>query len=135
METSLTGGSDIAGRRAGRLALVLVALSALPGVLRDVSVYFWKAGPLPAVRARDRFAGLSLPEKAGFFTDVAGGLGERRYYEALYALAPQVLLRGTSPRLLLADVEDPAAIDQLCARGKLRVVRRVSPGVALLERE
>ena len=38
-------------------------------------------------------------------------------------------------RLVLADVADPAAIDQLCARWKLRVVRRVSPGVALLERE
>ena len=132
METSLPRGSDNAGWRAGRLALVQVALA---GVLRDVSVYFWKAGPLPSVRATDRFAGFSMPEKAGFLTDVAGGPGERRYYEALYAVAPQILLHGPGPRLVLADVADPAAIDQLCARWKLRVVRRVSPGVALLERE
>lgn len=135
MEKRLTGGSDIAGRRAGRLALALAALLAVPGVLRDVSVYFWKAGPLPSVRAPDRFAGLSLPEKAGFLTDAEGGLADRRYYEALYAVAPQILLHGPGPRLILADAADPAAIDQLCVRWKLRVVRRVSAGVALLERE
>lgn len=114
---------------------MLAALLAAPGVLRDVSVYFWKAGPLPAVRAPDRFAGLSLPEKAGFLTDATGGLADRRYYEALYAVAPQILLHGPGARLVLADVSDPAAIDRLCARWKLRVVRRLSPGVALLERE
>ena len=135
METRLTGGSDIAGRRAGRLALALAALLAVPGVLRDASVYFWKAGPLPSVRAPDRFAGLSLPEAAGFLTDAEGGLAARRYYEALYAVAPQILRPGPGARLSLADVTDPAAIDRLCARFRLRVVRRVNPGVALLEKE
>jgi hypothetical protein len=121
----------------GRHWIAIVAFAvAVPGVLRDVSVYFWTAGPLATTRADDRFAGLSLPdERAGFFTDASGGAADRRYYEALYALAPWVLLPRTDLRLVVADVEHPASIERLCAERRLHVVKRASPGVALLERE
>jgi len=111
-------------------------LVALPGVLRDVSVYFWKAGPLVSTSADDRFAGLSLPdERSGFFTDAVGGWADRRYYEAAYALAPRVLLPRADLRLVVADVERPASIERLCAERRLHVVKRASPGVALLEKD
>lgn len=115
-------------------AAVLVAA---PGVLRDVSVYFWKAGPLRTTRSEDRFAGIVLPPgaRAGFLTDAAGEGAVRRYYEALYALAPHVLLRGPDQKLVLADVQDPAEIDRICAQWRLHVVVQGAPGVALLERD
>ncbi len=121
----------------GRRALVcLLALAvAAPGILRDVSVYFWKAGPLVTTRSEDRFRGLRVPERAGFLTDAAGAAATRRYYEALHALAPAVLLQGPEGRAVVADVEDPASIGRICAEWKLRVVQRASPGTALLERE
>jgi hypothetical protein len=121
----------------GRNWMAAAALAvAVPGVLRDVSVYFWKAGPIATTSADDRFAGLSLPdERAGFFTDAAEGMADRRYYEALYALAPRVLLQRSDLRLLVADVEQPASIERLCAERRFHVVKRASPGVALLEKD
>jgi hypothetical protein len=116
-----------------------VALAvALPGVLRDASVVFWKAGPLVTTRAGGRFEGLSFPagERAGFVTDVEAGseATSARYYQALYALAPRALQLGAGPRLVVADVEDAASIERICAANRLHVVQRPSPKVALLER-
>lgn len=113
------------------------ALVAVPGVLRDVSVYFWKAGRLATTRPTDRFAGLAVPagERLGFMTDVAAGDADRRYYETLYALAPAIVVRGPDERLVVADVRDPAAIAEICARWKLHVAAKASPGTALLERD
>ena len=135
MNRTVAAGSDIAGRRA-RLWLLALVL-AVPGLLRDVSVFFWKAGPLRTTRVDDRYAGLILPagERAGFLTDVAGGDAQRRYYEALYALAPNLLLQGPDARLVVADVQDPGQIEAICARWRLHVVRRASLGTALLEKD
>jgi hypothetical protein len=66
---------------------------------------------------------------------VRGGDYLRRYYEALHALAPAVIVEGAGERLVLADVADPASIGRICAQMKFRVVGRASAGVALLERE
>lgn len=119
--------------------MVLAAVAAVPGVARDISVYFWKAGPLRTTRSADRFAGLTLPPgaKAGFLADADAKAGDaaRRYYEALYAFAPSVLLPGAGARLVVADVADPTEIGRLCARYRLHVVARAAPGVALLERD
>jgi hypothetical protein len=128
------GSDSAAGRPWGWLLVLAVAA---PGVARDISVYFWKAGPLATTRSEDRFSGLSLPagEKGGFLTDAAGGAATRRYFEALHALAPAILLTGPEARLVVADVEDPASIGRICAQWKLHVVQRAGPGTALLERD
>jgi hypothetical protein len=118
-----------------RVWIAGVALAvAVPGVLRDASVVFWKGGPLTTTRAGARFDGLSLPtgERVGFVTEVEAS--SARYYEALYALAPRVLQVGAGPRLVVADVEDAASIERFCAANRLHVVQRPSPKVALLER-
>jgi hypothetical protein len=115
--------------------IAIAALSAVPGVLRDVSVYFWKAGKLSTTRSEDRFRGLSVSGRGGFLTDVAGGAAVRRYYEALHALAPAVLLQGPEGAFVVADVADPSSIGRICAEWKLHVVQRASPGTALLERD
>src|SRR5437773_12541295 len=116
MNRTVAAGSDIAGRRA-RLWLLALVLAA-PGLLRDVSVFFWKAGPLRTTRVDDRYGGLTLPagERAGFLTDVAGGDAQRRYYQALYALAPNVLLQGPDAGLVVADGPDPAQAEAVRAR-------------------
>jgi hypothetical protein len=120
------------------MAAAALAVAA-PGLLRAVSVYYWKAGPLHTVRIDDRFAGLAAAlgpaEKAGFVTDVPAELAARRYYDALYALAPRILLAGPDARRVVADVQDPAQIERICAAWRLHVVARASPGVALLERD
>jgi hypothetical protein len=95
-------------------------------------------GSLVTTRAGARFDGLSFPagERAGFVTDVEARseASSARYYEALYALAPRVLRLGAGPRLVVADVEDAASIESICAANRLHVVQRPSPKVALLER-
>jgi hypothetical protein len=121
-----------------RLYILIAAVSAV-GVGRDLSVYFWKAGRLQTSRIDDRFAPLvpRLPprERLGFMTDAPGDMAGSRWFDALYALAPRVLEPGPEPRLVVADLQDPAALDSLCARWRLRVVARGGPGVALLEHE
>jgi hypothetical protein len=120
------------------MAAAAVAV-AVPGILRGTSVYFWKAGPLHTVRIDYRFAGLAqalLPgEKAGFVTDVPSDQAGRRYYDALFALSPHILVLGPDAQRVVADVQDPAQIDRICAAWHLHVVARASPGVALLERD
>jgi hypothetical protein len=113
--------------------------AAAPGVLRDVSVIFWKGGRLATTRIDDRFGDLAgrLPrgERIGFVTDVPGDGAGRRYLDALYALAPAMVLPGPDARLVVADVADPGAVARICARWQLRLVAQAAPGVALLERE
>lgn len=130
MNGTIRKGSDI------RLALIALAV-AVPGLGRDISVFFWKAGELRTTRSDDRFAGLSLPagERAGFLTDVAGADATRRYYEALHAFAPAVLLPGPDERLVVADLRDPENLQRICAQWKLRVARRGLGGAVLLEHE
>jgi hypothetical protein len=124
-------------KRSDILVALLALAAAVPGLGRDLSVFFWKAGELRTTRSEDRFVGLALPpgERVGFVTDVPGADATRRYYEALYAFAPAVLLPGPDARLVLADVREPESISRICAQWKLRVVARGTPGVALLERE
>jgi len=118
---------------------VLVLAVAAAGVLRDVSVVFWKPGPLWTFRIDDRFSGLAgrLPpgERLGFVTDVQGDAAGSRYFDALYALSPRLLETGADHRLVVADLQDPAGLGALCSRRRLRVVARGGPGVALLEQE
>lgn len=110
----------------------------LSGVLWDLSFVLWK-GRLRTFRIDDRFGDLASRlapgERVGFVTDVPGALGGRRYFDAEYALAPAVVLIDPDHRLVVADLGDPAALGPICARLRLRVVVRPSPGVALLERE
>jgi len=112
---------------------------AVPGVLRDVSVIFWKQGRLATSRIDDRFAGIEgrLPpdETIGFLTDTSGEEVGRRYFHALYALAPHLILEGASARYVLADLAEPMQMTALCERWRLHVVVRGAPGVALLERD
>lgn len=130
--TRPAGGTPRAGVAAVALAI------AVPGLLRDVSVYFWKAGPLVTSRAGERYAPLAraLPEtaRAGFVTDAADGA--QRYDEALYALAPRVLIPRDdgSARFLVVDARDAFLVSRLCAERGLHVVVAASSGVALLER-
>src|SRR5947209_14646509 len=117
MNGSIRKGSDT-------LVAIVALCAAVPGLARDISVFFWKAGELRTSRSEDRFAGLSLPagERVGFLTDVAGGDATRRYYEALHAFAPSVLLPGPDERVVLADVRDPASLERICGQWRLRVV-------------
>ena len=130
MNRTIRKGSDT-------LVALLALAAAVPGLGRDLSVFFWKAGELRTTRSEDRFAGLTLPSggQVGFVTDVPGAEATRRYYEALYAFTPAVLLPGPDALIVLADVRDPSSIERICAQWKLRVVARGTPGVALLERE
>ena len=111
---------------------------AVPGILRDVSVVFWKQGRLVTSRTGSRFewiAGRVPPEeRLGFLTDEPSD-PSGRYFDALYALAPRILSPGAGHRHVVADVSDPAQVEALAARWGLRVVARGAPGVALLERE
>ena len=130
MNGTVRKGSDI------RVALIALA-AAVPGLGRDISVFFWKAGELRTTRSEDRFTGLSLPagERVGFLTDVAGGDATRRYYEALHAFAPAVLLPGPDERVVVADVRDPASLERICAQWKLKILTRGPGGAVLLEHE
>jgi hypothetical protein len=122
-------------KRSDTLIALVALAAAVPGVARDISVFFWKAGELRTTRSEDRFAGLSLPpgERPGFVTDASGGDATRRYYEALYAFAPRILVQSPEARWVVADVQDPGQLARLCAERKMHVVARASPGVALLE--
>lgn len=117
-------------------AIVLSLAVALAGVLRDGSVYFWKAGPLRTVRTGARFEGLELPEgRVGFVTGPVPAAPGRPYFDALYHFAPRVLTVGAAPRLVLADTAGAQALAETCAALGLRVVARGrGEGVALLER-
>ena len=117
------------------LVALLALAAAVPGLGRDISVFFWKAGELRTTRSEDRFGGLVLrsDKPIGFVTDMPGDEATRRYYEALYKFAPLVLLPGPDAQTVLADVKDPASIDEICVRWNLRVSIRAAPGVAVLE--
>ncbi len=113
-------------------------LVAAPGVFRDVSVVFWKQGKLATSRIEDRFRGIGerMPagERAGFITDATGEASGRRYFDALYALAPSPIVQGPAPRFIVVDLQDPAHLDAILADGRFRVIAQGAPGVALLER-
>src|SRR5260221_1275516 len=119
MNRTIRKGSDT-------LVAVLPLATAVLGLGRDFAGVFWKAGELRTSRSEDRFAGLTLAPggRAGFVTDVPGAEATRRYYEALYAFAPAVLLPGPDAPIVLADVRDPSSIERICAQWKLRVVAR-----------
>ena len=118
---------------------VAAVVVAVPGVLRDVSVVFWKQGRLATHRIDDRFAGIAggLPqgEPIGFVTDVTGEASGRRYFDALYALAPHPIVEASSARFVVADLADPDHLEGIHSRLGLRVVAHGSPGVALLVRD
>jgi hypothetical protein len=120
-----------------KLSLLAIAIAAA-GVLRDVSVFFWKAGPLQVTRIDDRFAPLlsqlGPKERLGFLTDAPGALAGSRQLDAQYALAPRVVVEGPDESRIVVDVVDPRVIDELCSKWKLRVAARGGPGVALLVR-
>jgi hypothetical protein len=120
-----------------RLQPLVIAI-ATAGVLRDVSVFFWKAGPLQVSRIDDRFGPLipqlGLKERLGFLTDAPGALAGSRHLDAQYALAPRVVVEGPDAPRIVADVSDPRVIDEICAKWNLRVAARGGPGVALLVR-
>jgi hypothetical protein len=126
------------GERSTAWFWVLAAVSAA-GLLRDVSVYFWKAGPLRTLRIDDRFAPIlkRLPagERLGFVTDAPGDLAGSHYFDVLYALSPRIVEPGPDARLIVADLADPAALPEVCTRFGLRVVARGGVGTALLEHE
>src|SRR5437773_11490153 len=110
MNRTIRKGSDT-------LVALLALAAAVPGLGRDFSVFFWKAGELRTSRSEDRFAGLKLPagERVGFVTDVPGGDATRRYYEALHAFAPAVLLTGPVAGVVLEDVGAAAGVSPCCA--------------------
>jgi hypothetical protein len=122
-----------------RLRIFIVLAVAAAGLTRDVSVYFWKAGPLHTARIDDRFAGLRehVPpgQRLQFMTDAPPDAAASRYFDALYALSPRLVELAAGPRLVIADLQDPAGLAAFCARWHLRVVAQGGPGVALLERE
>jgi hypothetical protein len=126
------------GERSTAWFWVLVAVASA-GILRDVSVYFWKPGALRTLRIDDRFAPLltQLPagERLGFVTDAPGDLAGSHYFDVLYALAPRAVDPGPDARLIVADLQDAAALPKVCARFGLRVVARGGAGAALLEHE
>jgi hypothetical protein len=120
-----------------KLSLLAIAIAAA-GVLRDVSVFFWKAGPLQVTRIDDRFAPLlsqlGPKERLGFLTDASGSLAGSRHLDAQYALAPRLVVEGKGEPRIVVDVVDPREIEALCAKWNLRVAARGGAGVALLVR-
>ena len=116
----------------------VAVLAAVPGVLRDTSVVFWKQGSLVTTHLDERFAGIleKLPpaERVGFITD-DNDPASARYFDALYALSPHLVFRGPDARYVVADVADPRQVEAIASRWGLRVVVRPSPGVALLEQQ
>jgi hypothetical protein len=116
----------------------LVVVTSLVGVGNVFLVIFWNQGPLRTSRIDDRFIGVVLPRgaRAGFLTDVpTHGDWARYYLDAAYALAPNLLLPGDGERLVVANLRDPAQLESVCSRWRLRVVARGGSGVALLEHE
>jgi hypothetical protein len=121
-----------------RLFLLGCLAVCLAGLLRDVSVHFWKEGfPRPAPRVDERYRAVAplAPERLGFVSDLPVGseAGGRRYFEALYALSPRVIVPGGAERAVLLDAPAPFA-DAFCAAHGLRVLAREG-GVTLAERK
>jgi hypothetical protein len=116
---------------------------ALAGLLRDSSVHLWKERSLegvPTTRIDPRYAQLAaaLPREEifGYLSD--GPLGEeklgRRYFDALYALAPRVLVPDDpEARFFIADATDAQALARLERERGLSEVM-VFGATALLER-
>ena len=121
-----------------RLAAPLVLALSAAGLLRDVSVHLWKEGQPPRTfRIGTRYEPLSalleqVPRDArlGY---LGGGEDMKTYYDALYALAPRIVLRGVS-RWTVADFATPREVDEIARAQALRVVARFDNGTALLER-
>jgi hypothetical protein len=115
---------------------------ALAGLLRSVSIHLWKERSLrgvPTTRIDARYAGLHallpLAARLGYLSDEPRG-SERSghlYFDALYALAPRVLLLDppAQTRFWVANVSQPASIDALCQQRGLREVARFGPTALL----
>lgn len=119
-----------------RAAAGLCVALAAAGLLRDVSVHLWKEGyPFQSSSPLPRFeplrALLPLDARVGYLTDAPDEL--KTYFEALYSLAPRVVLRGAEG-LTVADFSDARKLDDFARARGLRVVKRFDNGTALLSR-
>lgn len=125
-----------------RIPPIVCAAVAIVGLGRSASVHLYKewyrrglATP-PRIDARYEELKAALPpvERLGYLSDAPGGERRgRRYFEAAYALAPRILEDNGAAPYLVADLEDPARLAELCRENGLRPVF-VGRAVALLER-
>ncbi|MBS2025495.1 MAG: hypothetical protein JST92_24105 [Deltaproteobacteria bacterium] len=111
------------------LSLLLVVAAAAVGLGRDVSVHAWKESwPPRAQRIDDRFAAVRklLPpdERIGFVSDLPGELSGKLQFDALYALAPRIVVPGTGPRVVLAGGSSEFVL-RVCVAYRLQEVARV----------
>jgi hypothetical protein len=127
------------------MAKACVLLAAV-GAVRILYFHFLHEDPreLPAAyaaRIDDRYRGLSkvLPPrgKIVYLSDEPTGSpqGVRLYVQALYALAPRILVKddGTT-RTAIADLSDGGKLDEIARLSGFRTVARFDGGTALLER-
>ena len=137
-------------------AAVAVGLLAAVGLLREAWFHLVSEPirTLPAViregRAEDRYravrAALPREGRVGYVSDepvnarpgvlASDEWGTWLYQEAQYALAPVVLVVGdTGPEVVLANLKDPARLEEVARAHHLRVTERFEHGsVALLRR-
>lgn len=134
------------------VALTVAALAVL-GMGREAFFHLLAEpiGQLPAVvhapRSDERYLELRkllpLGARLGYLSDelidtepgpVAHEPGTKLYQQALYALAPVVLLYGDDRApLVLANLSNAGALEALARAHGLRVVKEFSPTLALLE--
>ena len=126
-------------------ASCLVVAAAIAGLLRGVSVHLYKERvyrlEIPTKRIDTRYQALlgRLPPagRLGYLTDAPpdSELAGRMRFDALYALAPRLLVPAEAARYVVADLVHPGGLERLCAAQGLSVVESFANGTALLERK
>ncbi len=125
-----------------RIVPIVCAVVAVVGIGRSASVHLYKEWyrrglqTAPAIDARyaELMGALPPGERFGYLSDAPEGEPRaRRYFEAAYALAPRMLDGDSSARYVIADLIEPARLEELCRENGLRPVFVVR-AVALLER-
>jgi hypothetical protein len=126
------------------LASCFVLAAAIAGLLRGVSVHLYKERvytlEIPTRRIDTRYQALlaRLPPggRFGYLTDAPPESEQagRLRFDALYALAPRLLVSDPAARFVIADLLHPEALPRLCAARGLVVVAAFEGGTALLER-
>ena len=119
--------------------------AAVAGLLRGVSVHLYKERvytlQVPQKRIDARYLGLlaRLPPdgRFGYLNDAPTNSEQagRLRFDALYALAPRLLVSAEAARYVVADLVHPDGLPALCAAHGLSVVEAFANGTALLERK
>ena len=125
-----------------QIAYLLIAVMSVLGLLLSLSIRFslWYRVGTPA-RIDERYAKLkaSLPSFShlGYISDLPlhDEVGLSHYYQAQYALAPNILTDDLTSTYIVGNFLDPSRLPLICAQHSLQPILVFDNGVALLKRE